>query len=189
MRILIAFASLSGNTRDLARLVRARCEAAGHAVTWIETDLHGLASAGQDPRYDPHHDLYLLGSWSDNSGRTPVEMKRFIAELVAAVGKPKRVAVFGTGETQWGHEYYCGAIRRIAAFFDSGYPRLEIEQMPHGEADARKIAHWADQVLAITLAMPEVERQQDPDSPDLAQTHAAQPDFGQSDADLPRHHP
>ena len=52
MRILIAFASLSGNTRDLARMVRACCEARGHAVSWIETDIDGLAAAGPDPRHD-----------------------------------------------------------------------------------------------------------------------------------------
>ena len=143
MRILIAFASLSGNTRDLARMVRARCEEYGHAVTWIETDIQGLAEAGPDPR----HDLYLLGSWSDNAGRTPPEMKRFIAELVAAVGKPGRIAAFGTGETQWGEAYYCGAVRRIAAFFDSDQPRLEIEQMPHGERDALNVRRWTDHLL------------------------------------------
>lgn len=152
MRILIAFTSLSGNTRDVARAVRARCEEHGHAVTWIETDLQGLAAAG-----DPRHDLYLLGSWSDNAGRTPVEMKRFIAELVEAVGKPERLAVFGTGETQWGEEYYCGAIRRIAAFFGTRYPRLEIEQMPHGERDANKIQRWTDHVLSCTENMPDAD--------------------------------
>ena len=148
MRILLAFTSLSGNTRDVARMVRARCEERGHAVSWIETDIQALAAAGPDPR----HDLYLLGSWSDNAGRTPPEMKRFIAELVDAVGKPERLAVFGTGETQWGEEYYCGAVRRIARFFDSPFPRLEIEQMPHGQRDALAIARWTDQVLAATGA-------------------------------------
>jgi len=143
MRILIAFASLSGNTRDVARMIRARCEARGHAVSWVETDIDGLAAAGPDPR----HDLYLLGAWTDNAGRTPPEMKRFIAELFDAVGKPRDLAVFGTGETQWGEEYYCGAVHRIAAFFDSPHARLEIEQMPHGGRDALRIRQWTDQIL------------------------------------------
>ena len=147
MRLLIAYASLSGNTRDLARQVRGHCEAHGHAVTWLEAGLHALADAG-----DPRHDLYLLGSWTDNGGRTPAEMKQFIADLVAAVGRPANVAVFGTGETQWGEQYYCGAVRRIARFFDSPFPRLEIEQMPHGQRDALAIARWTDQVLAATGA-------------------------------------
>ena len=42
MRILIAFSSLSGNTRDVARTIRARCEALGHAVTWIEADIQAV---------------------------------------------------------------------------------------------------------------------------------------------------
>ncbi|MBP6216286.1 MAG: flavodoxin [Luteimonas sp.] len=146
MRILIAFTSLSGNTRDLARMVRARCEELGHAVSWIETDIQKLAQAVPDPR----HDLYLLGAWTDNAGRTPSEMKHFIADLVEAVGKPQRLAVFGTGETQWGEEYYCGAVRRMAAFFDTRYPRLEIEQMPHGERDATKVRRWTDHILNCT---------------------------------------
>lgn len=144
MNILLALASLSGNTREVARAVAARCEAAGHRVDWIETDIQTLAEVAPERR----HDLYLLGSWTDNAGRTPTEMKRFIAELVDAVGKPPRVAVFGTGETQWGEEYYCGAVHRIATFFASPFPRLLIEQMPHGERDAQAIAAWTDAVLA-----------------------------------------
>ena len=168
MRVLIAFASLSGNTRDVARMVRARCLARGHAVTLIETDVQGLAAAGDDPR----HDLYLLGAWSDNGGRTPPEMKRFIAALVEAVGKPERVAVFGTGETQWGEEYWCGAVRRMAAFFDTGYPRLEIEQMPHGERDALKIERWTDHVLAIAANGPDNNPDTDK-APTMQTLHAA----------------
>ena len=147
MKILIAYSSLSGNTRDVARAIRARCEEMGHAVTWIDADIQTLAQACPG---GAGHDLYLLGSWSINAGRTPPEMKRFIEELIAAVGRPERVAVFGTGETQWGEEYYCGAARRIAAFFGTRYPRLEIEQMPHGEHDAVKIQRWTDTILACT---------------------------------------
>ena len=145
MRILLAYCSLSGNTRDVARMVRARCEALGHEVTWIETDIQTLGSVCPE---GAAHDLYVLGAWTDNAGRTPSEMKRFIADLVDAVGKPEHVAVFGTGETQWGAEYYCGAVHRIATFFASPYPRLEIEQMPHGERDALKIERWTDTIVS-----------------------------------------
>ncbi|MDH5832382.1 flavodoxin [Luteimonas kalidii] len=159
MRILIAFTSLSGNTRDVARAIRARCEEMGHAVTWIDADLQTLAQACSD---GAEHDLYVLGSWSNNGGRTPPEMKRFIGDLVAAVGKPERVAVFGTGETQWGEEHYCGAARRIAAFFGTAYPRLEIEQMPHGERDATTIQRWTDAVLALAHTPIETTPHADP---------------------------
>src|SRR5690606_21321043 len=54
------------------------------------------------------------------------------------------------GETQWGEAYYCGAVRRMAAFFGTCLPRLEIEQMPHGERDALEIQRWTDHILDAT---------------------------------------
>ncbi|MFT4196654.1 MAG: flavodoxin [Pseudoxanthomonas sp.] len=149
MNILLAFASLSGNTREVARAISARCEAGGHCVDLIEAGMRALADA---PLPAAAYDLFLLGSWSDNGGRTPAEMKHLIAELVEAHdGKPAHAAVFGTGETQWGAEYFCGAVHRIAHFFDSRYPKLCIEQMPHGERDAQAIAAWTERVLAQRL--------------------------------------
>lgn len=145
MNILLALASLSGNTRDVARSVALHCEAAGHTVTWLETDVQRLE---QVPHSPGQYDLFLFGSWTDNGGRTPSEMKRFIVELVETLGKPPQVAVFGTGETQWGEDYFCGAVHRIAQFFASPFPRLTIEQMPHGQRDAQAIAAWTDEVLA-----------------------------------------
>ncbi|HBS56051.1 MAG TPA: flavodoxin, partial [Stenotrophomonas sp.] len=59
-------ASLSGNTRELGRLIQARCLAAGHAVHWQEAD--DLRSAA--PLAADEADLVLLGSWTDNAGRT-----------------------------------------------------------------------------------------------------------------------
>lgn len=147
MDILLAYASLSGNTRELARMIQGHCEAAGDRVTLLHTDIQTLEGTLGDARRAAGFDLVLLGSWTDNAGRTPSEMKRFIAELVDAVGKPPRVAVFGTGETQWGMEYYCGAVKRIAHYFDSPYPGLEIEQMPHGERNAQVIAEWTHTIL------------------------------------------
>ncbi|MEA9653317.1 flavodoxin [Xanthomonas campestris pv. raphani] len=145
MRILLALASLSGNTRDVARMISARCAGRGFVTDWIETDRGTLADV---PRTLSDYDLFLLGSWTDNGGRTPTEMKRFIVELVETLGKPPQVAVFGTGETQWGEDYFCGAVHRIARFFESPFPRLTIEQMPHGVRDAHAIAAWTDEVLA-----------------------------------------
>lgn len=148
MHILLAFASLSGNTREVASLIRARCEAMGHDVDWLDVDADDVAAvlAGAAPT------LCLLGSWTDNAGRTPTEMKDCVAALRDRFGLPLPfpVAVFGSGETQWGEEYYCGAAHRLARFFGSPYPVLEIEQMPHGANDTHTIHHWTDTVLALT---------------------------------------
>ena len=150
MRILLILASLSGNTRELARIITVHCQQAGHAVDWIEVDGDPAGLISQQLRQDGHgyYPLYLFGTWTDNAGMTPLEMKRFIVEWVRVVGKPPHVAVFGTGETQWGQEYYCGAVHRIAKFFQSQYPLLCIEQMPHGAHHAKDIGDWTHSVLA-----------------------------------------
>ncbi|MET0329628.1 MAG: flavodoxin, partial [Luteimonas sp.] len=36
------------------------------------------------------------------------------------------------------------------------YPRLEIEQMPHGEHDATKIQRWTDHILAVASQQIEI---------------------------------
>lgn len=144
LRILLVVASLSGNTRELGRHIRARCQAAGHTVHWQEADdLRSVAPLAADEA-----DLVLLGSWTDNAGRTPSEMKAWVAGIAERGQRPRQLAVFGTGETQWGQEYYCGAVHRLIRYFNSSYPPLEIEQMPHGASDAAAIDAWTDAVLA-----------------------------------------
>ncbi|WP_329761360.1 flavodoxin [Stenotrophomonas maltophilia] len=129
MSILVVVASLSGNTRELGRQIAERCRAAGHAVHWQEAD--DLRQA--PPLAADEADLVLLGCWTDNAGRTPSEMKAWVA---------------GIAETQWGQEYYCGAVHRLIRYFRSDYPPLEIEQMPHGQRHAGAIEAWTDAVLA-----------------------------------------
>lgn len=149
MRILLAFTSLSGNTQELARQIAAQCQQAGHHVDHLQIDTQSIDdfyTSQSSPRLASYA-LYLLGTWTDNAGRTPQVMKAFIADFVNLVGKPKNLAVFGTGETQWGEDYYCRAVHRIADFFASTYPRLLIEQMPYSAEDARNIAHWTHDVL------------------------------------------
>jgi predicted ribonucleotide reductase-associated flavodoxin len=145
MNLLLAYASLSGNTREVARLLAAYCVGLGHAVRCLDVDSDTVADALALP-----HAVLLLGCWTDNAGRTPAEMKQFVATLRDGPGLPPggNVAVFGTGETQWGLEFYCGAAHRLARFFGSPHPVLEIEQMPHGSGDTHTIHRWADVVLA-----------------------------------------
>lgn len=144
LRILIVVASLSGNTRELGRMIAGHCRTAGHAVHWQEADsLDPSATLAADQA-----DLVLLGSWTDNAGRTPSEMKAWIAAAAERGQRPAQVAVFGTGETQWGLEYYCGAVQRLIRYFASTYPPLQIEQMPHGERHAAAIAEWTAAILA-----------------------------------------
>ncbi len=111
LSILVVVASLSGNTRELGRQIAERCRAAGHSVHWQEAD--DLRQA--PPLAADEADLVLLGCWTDNAGRTPSEMKAWVAGIAERGERPRQLAVFGTGETQWGQEYYCGAVHRLIA--------------------------------------------------------------------------
>lgn len=143
MRALVAFSSLSGNTRDVARLVADRLTQKGWAVEFFEVGMSRFdAIAGQI------FDLACIGSWSVDAGRTPGEVKDFIAKWTGQPLTPPVVAAFGTGETQWGEEFYCGAAHRLARFFKSPFPVLEVEQMPHSDEERQRIQAWTDEVLA-----------------------------------------
>jgi len=150
-----AAGSLAGSALDMATAVRNTvqllgqplAEAARMASTYpaqflnVDDRLGHIAEGYQA-------DLVLLGCWTDNAGRTPAEMKAWVAGIAEGGQLPRQLAVFGTGETQWGQEYYCGAVHRLIRYFRSDYPPLEIEQMPHGERHAEAIDAWTDAVLA-----------------------------------------
>ncbi|MBC1580025.1 flavodoxin [Listeria seeligeri] len=138
MRILLAYDSLSGNTKMVADEIETILVSKGHVV--VSLRVSPLAEYPLDEDFD----LYMLGAWTVDYGRTPPDMKDFIAELAV---KPKNVAIFGTGETQWGMEFYCGAVDRMATYFGTSYPTLKIEQMPHTEQDTTDITNWVNKIL------------------------------------------
>ncbi|WP_338650001.1 flavodoxin [Listeria seeligeri] len=144
MRILLAYDSLSGNTKMVADEIETILVSKGHVVVSLR-----VSSLAEYP-LDEDFDLYMLGAWTVDYGRTPPDMKDFIAELAV---KPKNVAIFGTGETQWGMEFYCGAVDRMATYFGTSYPTLKIEQMPHTEQDTTDITNWVNKILTLRSEM------------------------------------
>ncbi|PZG46802.1 flavodoxin [Listeria ivanovii] len=144
MRILLAYDSLSGNTKMVADEIEGILVSEGHDVVSFR-----VSPMAEYP-LDEDFDLYMLGAWTVDYGRTPPDMKDFIAELAV---KPKNVAIFGTGETQWGMEFYCGAVDRMAAYFGTSYPTLKVEQMPHTKQDRLAIHRWVKEILTLRSGM------------------------------------
>ncbi|MBC1936186.1 flavodoxin [Listeria grandensis] len=140
MKILLAYDSLSGNTKMVAEEVEAELVQAKHDVTSFRVH------PGAQYPLETDYDLFMLGAWTADLGRTPPDMKDFIAELGR---KPPHVAIFGTGETQWSMAYFCGAVDRMATYFASDYPKLKIEQMPNNERDHAAIKKWVAEVLSM----------------------------------------
>lgn len=139
MRILLAYDSLSGNTQEAARLVGESFACRGHQVEFLHVSLR------QDQPLALFYDLVVLGSWTGGLGRTPSGMKAFVARLEP---RPAELAVFGTGETQWGLSYFCGAVDRLASYFGSDYPRLKLEQMPSTERARRAVDEWVGALIS-----------------------------------------
>lgn len=138
VRSLIAYLSYSGNTEEVAHYMKDKLLAED-----IEVDTYEIGY-GQVPNLAAY-DYIFLGTFTWDFGSTPDEMKDFILELGY---KPDNVAVFGTGDTQFGgDDLYCRAVDRVARFYNSKWDGLKIEQSPRGYQE-QFIDNWLEGVLA-----------------------------------------
>ena len=137
MRTLIAYLSYSGNTEEVAEMIAAHLKAEG-----MKVDMHRI---GIDAPIDPEvYDYIFMGTFTWDMGRTPDEVKDFILEIGY---KPDNVAVFGTGDTQFGgDELFCGAVDKLTYFYHSNWNGLKIEQSPRGSQE-KVVDQWIEGVL------------------------------------------
>lgn len=138
MNVLIAYATTSGNTQEVAEMVSEVLTARGYAVTLYRVGGNTPFPAVKD------FDMYMLGTYTIGKGRTPGIVKRF----VAAVGyKPPVTYIFGTGDTQFGgDELFCHSAVKLAKFYNVEYPVLRIEQRPKG-AQEKSVIDWTEGVI------------------------------------------
>ncbi|MBO0995147.1 flavodoxin [Bacillus sp. SD088] len=137
VRILICYASYSGNTKEVAELINHKLQQEGICTEqyWIGT--------GRIP--DPAaFDAMLIGTFTWDRGGTPEEIKEFVYEIGY---KPPSVFVFGTGDTQFGgDDLFCHAAVKLAKFYHSPLPPLKIEQSPRGSQE-EKVIRWTEGVI------------------------------------------
>jgi len=137
---LIVYASLSGNTEEVAELIVDELVRSGVSV---DTHRIGLGNCLPNPG---NYDAMFIGSYTWARGSTPGEVKDFAADLRY---KPTPVYAFGTGDTQFGgDEYFCAAAVKLARFYNSPVPPLKIEQSPRGKQE-NKVRKWVKGVLLI----------------------------------------
>jgi flavodoxin I len=137
---LIAYASWSGNTQEVAEMTEEILVKEN-----VEVTTHRMGGAVMpNPR---HYDAMIIGSFTWDKGATPDEVKDFVADVGY---KPDNVYVFGTGDTQFGGDaLFCHAAVKLARFYASTYEPLKIEQSPRGiqqstviEWSKGVITHW-----------------------------------------------
>lgn len=138
VRVLVAYASMSGNTEEVAQIIAESLREQDADV--VEHYIDGIKPTPDVSDYD----VIFLGSYTWNLGETPEEVKDFVYEIGY---KPDTVYVFGTGDTQFGEELYCIAADKLAKFYNSPVPPLKIEQSPRG-AQEKRIKRWVKDVLA-----------------------------------------
>ena len=137
MRILICYASYSGNTKEVAELIEKRLMMECHEVL--------IYRIGSGTIPDPSlFDLMMMGTFTWGKGSTPDDVKDFVYEIGY---KPPNVFVFGTGDTQFGGDtLFCNAAEKLAKFYQSPLKPLKIEQSPRGSQEMQVIK-WTEGVL------------------------------------------
>ncbi len=137
MKALVSYLSYSGNTEEVAELIGAHLVAEG-----VYVDLCDIES--DRPRNLAAYDYIFIGTFTWAQGQTPVEVKDFVYDIGY---KPDNVAVFGTGDTQFGGEnMFCAAVDKLSKFYNSKWPSLKIEQSPRGSQE-EKVEQWLEGVL------------------------------------------
>lgn len=138
MKILIAYHSFSGNTEEIAEIIKERAEQSGH-----DAELYEIGYGAYFPKLH-EYDLVMLGTFTWALGSTPDDVKDFAADVGY---KPNHIAVFGSGETQFGgDDMFCKAVDKLTRFYNSPWPGLKIEQSPRGSQE-KKVIQWTDSII------------------------------------------
>lgn len=133
IKVLIAYATYSGNTQEVAELIQETLMKSDATVV--------LYRIGSGPIPDPaDFNVMMVGSFTWDQGATPEEVKDFVLDVGY---KPEHIYVFGTGDTQFGGDaLFCSAAVKLAKFYNSTYPPLKIEQSPRGTQE-QEVIDWA----------------------------------------------
>jgi flavodoxin I len=139
VRILISYASFSGNTKEVAEIIEQRLAKEGCAV-----EMHRIGRLNRTIPDPSQFDLFFLGTFTWGKGDTPHIVKDFVLQIGY---KPPNVFVFGTGDTQFGgDDLFCKACDKLATFYGSTYAPLKIEQSPRGSQEPN-VTKWTEGVL------------------------------------------
>lgn len=131
MNILIGYASMSGNTEDIAMLLKQSLIDAGHDVTTTD-DVEGI-----DLSTLTTYDGILFGGYTWGDGDLPYEMDDIVDELRSIDLNQLPCAAFGSGDTDY--PKFCAAVDTIEAAFAQAnatvtLPGLKIEFDPNTDA-------------------------------------------------------
>lgn len=103
-KVLVVYASMTGNTEEMAEAIAAGAAEAGAEV--VSKDAFD-ASAAELLEYDG----IIIGAYTWGDGELPDEFIDFYEEMEGLDLTGKKAAVFGSGDTSY--PIYCGAVDTI----------------------------------------------------------------------------
>lgn len=136
MKIIVAYHTFSGNTEEVAEILKSCFRQEGFNVTMYRI------GSGETPELHSC-DFLLLGTFTWEEGAVPEEVQDYIDFNYI----PSNIAIFGTGDTQFGGEVlFCRAVDSVAHKVSSPYIPLKVEQSPRG-SQTPKVERWARQLI------------------------------------------
>ncbi|GAF15450.1 flavodoxin [Bacillus sp. JCM 19046] len=147
MRVCIVFASMSGNTEDIAVLIKRELETNLFQVDLEEMDGY---SASEILAYD----AVLIGSYTWGDGDLPYEAEDFDEELAELQLNGMLAGVFGSGDRVY--PSYCEAVHIFEKSLSKCgativCDKLEIEFDPNTDADREACKRFANQLVQALM--------------------------------------
>ncbi|XOQ15256.1 MAG: flavodoxin [Shouchella clausii] len=143
MRVLIVFASMSGNTEDMAELIKAEL-----ATNGVEMDMEEMD--GYNASELLNYDGVLIGSYTWGDGDLPYEAEDFAEELAELDLTGVIAAVFGSGDRVY--PAFCEAVHTFESILKNGGATvtakgLEIEFDPNTDEERAACRSFANTFL------------------------------------------
>lgn len=140
-RILVAYATMTGNTEEVAEIVYDQLcnQLSAYDVEKYYIDFFKAPQVFDVDKYD----AVFLGSYTWEQGFSPDEVDQFITMNDL---RKTTVYIFGTGDTQFGEGLYCLALDKAYQYYGSPVTPLKIEQSPRGEQES-KVIDWTNQII------------------------------------------
>ncbi|RKD21871.1 flavodoxin [Ammoniphilus oxalaticus] len=148
-KLLIVYASLSGNTEEIASVI-----AAGIHEDGFEVDMKEVESVTPEELLE--YDGILLGSYTWGDGELPDEYIEFYEGLDALDLSEKKAAVFGSGDTSY--EHFCGGVDVLEEKLtelgaELTLEGLRVEFAPDGDEEEEKCKQFGKDFVTSLFAV------------------------------------
>ncbi|MDM5297722.1 flavodoxin [Bacillus pumilus] len=143
MKALIAFASMSGNTEDMATILKQTLEG-----KWIDTEMMEFDDTPVETLST--YDYILIGSYTWGDGDLPYEAEDFYEEVSSLALNDIKTAVFGSGDDSY--PKFCEAVHTFHDMLKttgaSVFPEtLKMELAPDTDEDVECCQEFATSFL------------------------------------------